>query len=199
MKMKLCKFCKVEHPLTSEFWYKQSVCKADKLAKNKAWSLANREKHTALKAACTERNKDQYKKTASTYYQNNKEAIHARRAERIKHHLPSKLADNLRSRLKQALRVWRKEKRGSVVQDLGCTIPELIVHLESKFTPGMSWETYGLKGWHIDHVRPLATFNLEDTEEFKQAMHYTNLQPLWARDNLTKGIKELWPSVISQT
>jgi hypothetical protein len=53
----------------------------------------------------------------------------------------------------------------------------------------MSWENYGLKGWHIDHIKPLEKFNLLDLEQLKRACHYTNLQPLWAEDNLSKGSK----------
>lgn len=63
------------------------------------------------------------------------------------------------------------------------------VYLESLFQPGMVWENYGNDGWHIDHVRPLSSFDLLDPVQFSQACHYTNLQPLWAKDNLSKGNK----------
>lgn len=195
MEMKFCKACNEDHPATHAFWYMttgSAVCKKDKLAKNRAWSQANKEKHRELVKACTEKKKLEYKKTASRYYQENKETIHARRAARIKDHLPSKLADNLRSRVKQALRVWKKEKRGSSVRDLGCTMEEFIAYIETKFEAGMSWDNYGRDTWHLDHVRPLVSFNLEDPEQFKQAMHYTNLQPLWAEENLRKGSKLEW-------
>jgi hypothetical protein len=80
-------------------------------------------------------------------------------------------------------------KRGSAVRDLGCTMPELVRHLEGQFLPGMSWDNYGFKGWHIDHIRPLGTFDLEDREQFLKAVHYTNLRPLWAFENLSRGKK----------
>jgi hypothetical protein len=69
-------------------------------------------------------------------------------------------------------------KAGSAVRDLGCTIPELMVYLEARFQEGMSWENYG--AWHLDHIKPLVLFDLTDREQFLQAAHYTNLQPLWA-------------------
>ena len=76
---------------------------------------------------------------------------------------------------------------GSAVRDLGCTIEELKLYLAAKFQPGMSWENWSFAGWHIDHIRPLASFDLTDSAQFKLAVHYTNLQPLWAKDNFSKG------------
>ena len=88
----------------------------------------------------------------------------------------------LRNRLRQSIKFH--EKSGSAVSDLGCSIDELKKHLESKFTEGMSWDNYGK--WHIDHIKPLASFDLSDREQFLRACHYSNLQPLWAKDNLIK-------------
>ena len=96
-----------------------------------------------------------------------------------------KLQINLRKRLYMALK--NNSKKGSAVKDLGCTIPELKQYLESKFQPGMTWENYGK--WHIDHIKPLSSFDLSNREELIQATHYTNLQLLWARDNCIKSDK----------
>lgn len=96
-----------------------------------------------------------------------------------------RLAVNLRKRLGVAIRDG--QKAGSAVRDLGCSIPELKSYLESLFQAGMTWDNWSLTGWHIDHVRPLSKFDLADPEQFLQAVHYTNLQPLWAEKNLKKG------------
>lgn len=71
------------------------------------------------------------------------------------------------------------------------TPDELRAHLESLFLPGMTWENYGRSGWHVDHIRPLASFNYEtpDDPEFKEAWALSNLQPLWWLDNISKGSK----------
>lgn len=98
-----------------------------------------------------------------------------------------KLRQSLRVRLNKAIR--NEQKVGSAVEDLGCTIDELKIYLENQFQEGMSWENWKHDGWHIDHIKPLASFDLEDPEQFKQACHYTNLQPLWCYDNLSKGSK----------
>jgi hypothetical protein len=68
---------------------------------------------------------------------------------------------------------------------LGCTIEELWKHLEKKFKPGMTKENHGK--WHVDHIIPCAIFDLSKPEEQIKCFHYTNLQPLWAIDNIRKG------------
>ena len=74
---------------------------------------------------------------------------------------------------------------------VGCTIKELKMHLESKFLKGMNWKNYGK--WHIDHHTPVVEFNLSKIEEQKKCFHYSNLQPLWATQNLRKGTKKIAP------
>jgi hypothetical protein len=77
------------------------------------------------------------------------------------------------------------KKQSSSVKSLGCSVGELRSHLESMFKSGMSWDNHGR--WHIDHIRPLSSFDLNDPSQFNEACHYKNLQPLWAIDNISKG------------
>lgn len=105
-----------------------------------------------------------------------------------KSNLNSFIKRKVKTRLKKALR--GNSKIGKTVELLGCTIPELRQYLESLFEPNMSWDNYG--AWHIDHIRPCASFDLTDPEQQKLCFHYTNLQPLWAEDNLKKGKKLDW-------
>ena len=74
---------------------------------------------------------------------------------------------------------------GNTFELVGCQLPELRQHLEAQFTAGMSWANYG--SWHVDHVKPLS--KATSREELASLCHYTNLQPLWARDNLKKGAR----------
>jgi len=71
---------------------------------------------------------------------------------------------------------------------VGYTLSDLIAHLESRFTEGMSWENRGRGGWHIDHIKPIASFNFKsaDDPEFLECWALDNLQPLWELDNLRK-------------
>jgi len=94
------------------------------------------------------------------------------------------LRKNLRIKLYHAIN--RNQKVGSAVKDLGCTVDGLTSYLESKFQPKMTWDNWGINGWHINHIKPLSSFDLTDRLQFLEACHYTNLQPLWAIDNLIK-------------
>lgn len=96
------------------------------------------------------------------------------------------LARNLRMRVYAAIK--HGYKSAPTMELLGCTLDELKVHLASQFTEGMSWNNYGL--WHIDHIRPCASFDLTQPDQQRVCFHYTNLQPLWAKDNSIKG--SLW-------
>lgn len=98
-----------------------------------------------------------------------------------------RILKSLRSRLLQALKNNIKKKH--TIQFIGCSTKELKSYLEAKFSKGMSWESYGRKGWHIDHIIPCSNFDLSKLEEQEKCFHYTNLQPLWWYDNLKKRNK----------
>ncbi len=79
-------------------------------------------------------------------------------------------------------------KKNITYELLGCSKEEFINYFKSKFTKGMTWEKVGPE-IHIDHIIPICKFDLTKEEEQKKCFHYTNLQPLWAIDNLKKGGK----------
>jgi hypothetical protein len=98
-----------------------------------------------------------------------------------------KIKGNMSGRLSDLI---NKRNLGTTTLELiGCDRETFISHIEKQFTEGMTWENYGLKGWHVDHIIPLSSFNLTVEDEVKKACHYTNLQPLWWQDNLEKGNK----------
>ena len=153
-------------------------------------------------------NKDRIRKRKKLYwkeyYKNNKKKLKIKRKEYIesnrekvskgqirymanreKTDINYKLARILRSRLKSAIK--HNYKSGSAVRDLGCTISYLKRYLEKQFTKGMTWDNHG--EWHIDHIIPLSLVNLSDIEQLLKVVHYKNLQPLWAKDNLIKSNK----------
>lgn len=99
------------------------------------------------------------------------------------------ISTKLRNRIHCALAIVDAKKAASTMELAGCTVAQLRHHLQARFTDGMNWENYGKHGWHIDHIRPCASFDLSDPEQQRQCFHYTNLQPLWAADNIRKGAK----------
>lgn len=101
-----------------------------------------------------------------------------------------RLLGNLRNRVRIAVKKTRGEKAHRTIALIGCTIPELRAHLESQFVPGMAWTNYG-SGWHIDHRHPCARYDLRCPDQQRECFHWTNLQPLWAFDNLSKGARAL--------
>jgi hypothetical protein len=96
-----------------------------------------------------------------------------------------KLRRSLRDRVRKVLKRGKGVRPGSAVRDLGCSIEFFKAFIESQFIFGMSWANYG--HWHLDHIRPLASFDLTDRSQFLQAVHYTNYQPLWAEENKRKA------------
>jgi len=142
----------------------------------KTYYASHQEKVKAKIKAYRAVNLDKIKATRNAYTNN-----------RRKINIQFKLSSALRSRLRKALH--GNYKTGSAVKDLGCSIKELKQYLESKFQPDMNWDNWTSDGWHIDHIKPLASFDLTDREQLLIACHYTNLQPLWAKDNMAKGDK----------
>jgi len=106
------------------------------------------------------------------------------RKERYHNDTNYKLLVLLRNRITSATN--HNYKSGSAIDDLGCTIEEFKDHIESQFKEGMTWDNWTTDGWHIDHKKQLSNFDLTDREQFKEAAHYTNLQPLWWWENLEK-------------
>ncbi len=98
--------------------------------------------------------------------------------------LSARLANQLRCRLNMAIR-GNANRAGSAVKDLGCSTEALRCHLESQFVFGMTWENWGIE-WEVDHIKPLGLFDLTDRQQFLEACHYTNLQPLFVGDHRIK-------------
>lgn len=168
----------------------------------------NWEKRNPLyKKQYAEEHKEEINLRAKRHYEKNRESIALKkkiydslpsvriaRRKYINKYVKEKWKTDIQFRLSRLLRtrintvLKENKKLGSGVKDLGCTLLELKTYLESKFVKGMSWDNKG--EWHIDHINPLSSFNLLDKDDFRRACHYTNLQPMWATDNLHKSNKK---------
>ena len=170
---KVCKKCGIEKELT-EFHKDKSgkfgrkyLCRVCSSKKDREWRTKNIEKARA-------RNRASYAK--------NKHKKFKRERERLQEDPIARMIKNYRNRTRDTY----KDKKSSL-DLLGCSGAELAQHLEKQFQEGMTHDNYG--EWHIDHIRPIASFDLSNPKEAEECFHYTNLQPLWAIDNLTKGSK----------
>lgn len=95
------------------------------------------------------------------------------------------LSKLLRSRVYRVLHGQLKSAPTLVL--LGCSVDKFRAHLESQFSDGMGWHNMGDGGWHIDHITPCSAFDLSKEHHQKMCFHYSNMRPLWWRDNLAKG------------
>jgi hypothetical protein len=148
---------------------------------SREWYSKNREKALEYQRSYRERNKDKQKEYNKRSYE--------KRKKRHSVDLNFRLSTRLRNRLGRAIK--GNYKSGSAVRDLGCSVEQFKLYLESKFEHGMNWDNWSRTGWHIDHIVPLSKFNLTDPEQLQKACHYTNMQPLWVKDHKRKTAEDL--------
>ena len=145
-----------------QYWVKT---KDEQLERNRQWKADNRERHNATQRV--------YKRQWEKHQRETNPAF--------------KITKNMRNRLWQAVKAQGADKSARTFELVGCTSEELMTHLESQFTEGMSWDNYG--EWHVDHIKPCALFDMLLADEQEACFHYTNLQPLWGPENSRKGAK----------
>ena len=211
--LKNCNNCK-KNKTIEDFWKGQRTCKECKKEYNKAhreqncekikeyqkaYYEQNREKKKEYGKAYREQNREKKKEYHKAYRKQNRSKIRIYQRNRFKTDINFKLGQNLRHRLRNALK--GKSKSQNTLKLLGCSVDFVKKHLESQFQPGMSWDNYGNPNgdhsecWHVDHIAPCSSFNLSDPEQQKKCFHYSNLQPLWAKDNLSKNAKLNWQNI----
>jgi len=195
LKTKICSKCKESKPL-SEYHKNKSMksgyccqCKKCFSLTGKSSYVKNREKRLVYSKNYTQKNKDKKAEYLKTYRELNREKVRLWDREAYKTRITTdflfKLKRNLRGRIKAFLKHSGNRRFCSTRELLGADYEEVKKHLEQRFQGGMCWENHGL--WHIDHVIPLSS--AKDEEDMKKLCHYTNLQPLWATDNIKKSNK----------
>jgi hypothetical protein len=151
--------------------------KQQNLERNKRFYHKNKDKRKEYDK------KYRFGKTRHKYLENKRKNSR----KRYHNNIQNKLGELLRVRLYTALKVQGIKKNNSTMELVGCSKEELIQHLESQFKDGMCWQNWSLNGWHIDHIRPVSSFDLSDPTQIKECFHFSNLQPLWAIENLQKS------------
>lgn len=158
-------------------------CKSCKSAYQKEWNRKNRETRRKHNKSWRDKNKEHIKEYHNSWRKQNLEYYREYVKRRYSEETLYKLTIISRSNIKRYI----KNKKCSSSDIIGCSPLELKIHLENQFKDGMTWDNHG--EWHIDHVVPLSSANTED--ELISLNHYTNLQPLWAFENMSKGSKVL--------
>lgn len=143
-----------------------------KLGRNSVCKLCYQDKQTKWRF----NNEERYLEYRRNYYMNRRTSDDA-----------FKITSNLRCRLYQFLKSKKMSKNNSTFEIIGCTPEYLRIYIENKFTDNMSWDNYGYDGWHLDHIIPLSRVNTID--DIYKLFHYTNLQPLWGKENMKKSDK----------
>ena len=204
--MKKCSKCKVDKPL--ELFYKdaqksdglRSCCvpchKEDVSNKMKDGTYGSRIRASAMRSY-RKRMKNQHEHHRSTENAYRKERYDSDPEYRRKIILRSSEAKTKRRKENPRFRAISNASRriGNFLRyrtnkyshTLGCNLETVKGHIEAKFEPGMSWDNYG--EWHIDHIFPVSIAYDLGPDSFAKACHFTNLQPLWAKDNLEKSNK----------
>jgi len=194
---KVCKCCNKEKKLSdfcNSTWTSDHLninCRECSIAHNKSYRENNKEVFKKANKESRKRNPEKHAQYEANWKRNNKEKNQKSINECIKRR--KKIDPSYRLRTYLRGRLWNTLSRNSIAKSsktmtlLGCSIQEFRQHLESQFTEEMSWENYGRVGWHIDHIRPCASFNLAEPEEQKICFHHKNMQPMWASENIKKS------------
>ncbi len=191
METKICSKCNLEQNKTE---FRKDRTKKDGLRPNcKTCSKQYEENRRLTNPTLTkEKLKKFYENNPEKrqeYRKNYKSRKHEQRKERRNSDVIFNLLNRVRCRIWKYLTINNITKKNRTLDIVGCTPQELKEHLEKQFSEGMTWENR--VEWHIDHIIPLSSAKKE--EELYKLCHYTNLQPLWAVENMKKGNKIVEP------
>ena len=190
MKTKVCKDCG-EEKCESLFFKKHANCKVCHLLKKKKWREKNPEEYKKQTKKYYESTKEEQSRKKKIWIENNREKYNSYWTKRKSSDPEFKLLSEMRSRLWLYLKKENFSKKNKTFDIVGCSPLQLREYIEKQFVDGMTWDNRS--DWHIDHIIPLSSVNTE--EELYKLFHYTNLQPLWAEDNLKKSNKILEPVI----
>lgn len=154
----------------------------------KIWRENNKEIRSQQNKEWMEQNKEYRKQYKLRYRRENRNSINEYKRKKYKEDMTCPyfvLKERLRSRYRKAIQ--NKCSKKKCMEILGCDFDYFTKYIELKFQEGMSWDNIGK--WHIDHIKPISKFDLNNPNEVTECFHYTNLQPLWEKDNLSKGNK----------
>jgi len=168
----------------AKIWYLKN--KKRKQLYDKNYYILNEDKIIKNKKSWWKVNIKKISRKRKINYQLNKSIINSKMKHKLHINSNFRIVHNLRNRISRVLK--GNPRLYTTMKLVGCSIDQLKRHLEKQFKIGMTWNNYGR--WHVDHIKPCASFNLSKPKEQRSCFNYTNLQPLWAKENIKKGKNE---------
>lgn len=193
MNYKICFICnrkrgiiyKNENPDVEKQWREDN--RERLLEKSKKYYQDNKEKYAKFNKKYREENLEHLLEYNRLYQRSNRKTINKNYHERLQTDKLFQIKESIR---KTVYHTIRSPKKFLTCDILGCSYEVFKVHIENQFQEGMKWDNHGISGWHYDHIIPVSSAKTE--EELYKLNHYTNFQPLWWYDNLSKSNKLGW-------
>lgn len=196
--IKICTKCQEEKPLDQFNKDKtkkdglRPICKICTGKQQKQYAQKNKAKIAEYQKEYAKKNQKTLQKNKRRHYLKHKDKI----LKRVNSWHNKNYANDESYKLKCIIRrnsyrvadAVKYDKTMKSLDYLGCSLEEFKAHIESQWQEGMTWENHSADGWHIDHIKPLDWY-IKNSDDPWQANHYTNLQPLWAKENLSKNNK----------
>ena len=201
VKTKKCTKCGEEKPMTTEYFYRRKEskdglkpdCKICFIQRQKKYYVSNKNKRIEYQIDRYNNNRQDLLDYQKKHNKENREQYNQYRRNKLKTDELFSITYKLRGLILNSLKRFNWTKKSTTFEIIGCSPIKFKKYFEKLFQPGMTWQNHG--EWHYDHIIPLSSATTE--EEVIKLNHYTNLQPLWAEDNLRKSdkISEEWGNV----
>ena len=192
--MKQCKKCNIEKPLT-DFWNKTNepdgkhrYCVTCQKESGKTYYHTSGRKESDYYKEYRKENKEYFNQYSNNHYHTKKELYREWNKNKYNTDIGFRIKHVTSARISEALKLYNTLKKDRTIEYLGCNMDEYTQYLEFYFTPEMNWDNYG-EYWEIDHIKPIASFDLNIEENLYTCFHYLNTQPLEKTQNREKSDK----------
>jgi hypothetical protein len=192
--MKQCKKCNIEKPLT-DFWNKTNepdgkhrYCVACQKESGKTYYHTSGRKESDYYKEYRKENKEYFNQYCTNHYHTKKELYREWNKNKYHTDIGFRIKHVTSARISEALKLYNTLKKDRTIEYLGCNMEEYTQYLEFHFPPEMTWDNYG-EYWEIDHIKPIASFDLNIEENLYTCFHYLNTQPLEKTQNREKSDK----------
>lgn len=157
------------------------------IEKNRAWHRAWKRRQP--KKPVTPEDRLYHNEACRRFRKRHRARLLEEQRQRMRNDPAFALSRILRGRVQKAVKKQATKRAMKTAELIGCSVQHLLRHLASQFQTGMDWQNMGRNGWHIDHVIPCAAFDLSRPDHQRRCFHFTNLRPVWEKQNMARGSK----------